>query len=143
MARFNLSPSRLARFYFHECDRYLRYAAATKEQRAADGIPPIELAVGPLMATDDTERVERQRHLQDAEVNFAPPLPFDGAAARAFAQVAAAMRRQGRKVSARSFDARIAAIAMATGLPLYTLNPDDYANIDGLQVMAVPSPTSR
>ena len=43
MARFNLSPSRLARFYFHECDRYLRYAAATKEQRAVDGIPPIEL----------------------------------------------------------------------------------------------------
>jgi DNA replication ATP-dependent helicase Dna2 len=43
LARFNLSPSRLARFYFHECDRYLRYAAATKEQRAVDGIPPIEL----------------------------------------------------------------------------------------------------
>lgn len=102
-----------------------------------------ELAVGPLMANDDTERVERQRHLQDAELNFAPPLPFDGAAARAFAQVAAAMRRQGRKVSARSFDAMIAAIAIATGLPLYTLDPDDYANIDGLQVMAVPPPASR
>lgn len=102
-----------------------------------------ELAVGPLMATDDTQRVERQRHLQDAEVNFAPPLPFDGAAARAFAQVAAAMRRQGRKASARSFDAMIAAIAIATGLPLYTLNPDDYANIDGLQVMAVPAPAAR
>lgn len=43
MARFRVSPSRLARFYFHECERYLRYSTATKQQRKIDGIPPIEL----------------------------------------------------------------------------------------------------
>ena len=43
MARFRVSPSRLARFYFHECERYLRYSTATKEQRKLDDIPPIEL----------------------------------------------------------------------------------------------------
>lgn len=43
MARFRVSPSRLARFYFHECERYLRYSTATKEQRKLDNIPPIEL----------------------------------------------------------------------------------------------------
>lgn len=118
-------------------------ASTLPTQSEITAVTLAELAVGPLMASDDTERVERQRHLQDAEVNFAPPLPFDGAAARAFAQVAAAMRRQGRKVSARSFDAMIGAIAIANGLPLYTLNPNDYASIDGLAVMAVPPPTSR
>jgi hypothetical protein len=39
MARFHISPSRLARFYFHECERYLRYSTATNQQRAVDAIP--------------------------------------------------------------------------------------------------------
>jgi hypothetical protein len=40
--KFWVSPSQVARFYFHECERYLRYRAATREQRAADGIPKFE-----------------------------------------------------------------------------------------------------
>ena len=42
-----------------------------------------ELSVGPLVAKTDEERVARQAHLQAAESDF-DPLPFDGAAARAF-----------------------------------------------------------
>jgi predicted nucleic acid-binding protein len=54
-----------------------------------------ELSVGPLVATTDTERAARQAHLQQAEADF-DPLPFDAPAARAFARVAAALRRAGR-----------------------------------------------
>jgi DNA replication ATP-dependent helicase Dna2 len=43
MARFNVSPSRIARYFFHECDRYLRYVSTPKGQRAADGVPSVEL----------------------------------------------------------------------------------------------------
>lgn len=37
--RFTLSPSRVARYYFHECGRHLRYASTTKEHRRAEGVP--------------------------------------------------------------------------------------------------------
>jgi predicted nucleic acid-binding protein len=34
----------------------------------------------------------------------------------------------------------IAAIAIATGLPLHTSNPQDFTGIDGLTVVTVPTP---
>lgn len=43
MARYHLSPSRLARYYFHECDRYLRYTATPKALQAEEGVPAYEL----------------------------------------------------------------------------------------------------
>ena len=98
-----------------------------------------ELSVGPLVARDDAERAARQAHLQQAEADF-DPLPFDAAAARAFGQVAASLRRSGRKASARSYDAMIAATALANELPLYTCNPNDFSGIDDLEVVAVPHP---
>ena len=52
--------------------------------------------------------------------------------------VAASLRRAGRKPAARAYDAMIAAIALANGLPVHTCNPDDFAGIDGLTVIAVP-----
>ena len=99
-----------------------------------------ELSVGPLVASSDEERAARQAHLQQAEADF-EPLPFDANAARAFGQVAAALRRSGRKTSARSYDAMIAATAIANELPLYTCNPADFGDIDGLEVVGVPVPT--
>lgn len=98
-----------------------------------------ELAVGPLVATDEEERARRQAHLQQAEADFVP-LPFDASAARAFGQVAASLRRSGRKAAARAYDAMIAATALANELPVYTCNPDDFSGIDGLEVVAVPVP---
>ncbi len=95
-----------------------------------------ELSVGPLVATDERERAARQAHLQQAEADF-DPLPFDAAAARAFGRVAASLRRAGRKPAARSYDAMIAATALANELPIYTANPDDFREIDGLEVVAV------
>jgi hypothetical protein len=96
-----------------------------------------ELSVGPLVASSDEERAARQAHVQQAESDF-DPLPFDVAAARAFGRVAASLRRSGRKPAARAYDALIAATALARGLPLYTCNPEDFAGIDGLDVVTVP-----
>jgi predicted nucleic acid-binding protein len=98
-----------------------------------------ELSVGPLVATDAKERAARQARLQQAEADF-DPLPFDAAAARSFGRVAAARRRTRRRPAARAYDAMIAAIALATGLPVHTCNPDDFAGIDGLTVVTVPLP---
>ena len=98
-----------------------------------------ELSVGPLVARSDQERAARQAHLQQAESDF-DPIPFDVVAARAFGQVAASLRRSGRKTAARAYDAMIAATAVASGLPVYTCNPDDFAGIDGLEVVVVPHP---
>lgn len=98
-----------------------------------------ELSVGPLVATTEADREARQAHLQQAESDF-EPLPFDAAAARAFGSVAASLRRAGRKASARSYDAVIAAVAIANGLALHTCNPDDFTGIDGLELVAVPVP---
>ena len=95
-----------------------------------------ELALGPLLASDNLQRARRQAQVQQAEADF-DPLPFDAAAARAFARVAASLRQAGRKPTARSFDAMIAAIAIANGLPLYTANPADFAGIDDLVVRAI------
>ena len=98
-----------------------------------------ELTVGPLVAVTEVERERRQAHLQQAEADF-EPLSFDAAAARAFGRVAASLRRAGRKPAARAYDALIAATSIANGLPLYTVNPADFASIDELEVVSVPHP---
>ena len=101
-----------------------------------------ELSVGPLVTTDDATRAARLAHLQQAEHDF-DPLPFDAAAARAFARVASSLRSSGRKPAARAYDALIAAVAVATNLPLYTVNPDDFAGIADLTVRPVAHPDTN
>jgi predicted nucleic acid-binding protein len=95
-----------------------------------------ELSVGPLVTDDPVERGARQAQIHQAEADF-DPLPFDAPAARAFGRVAAGLRQSGRKTAARSYDAMIAAIAIANGLPLYTANPNDFAGIDELVLVPV------
>jgi predicted nucleic acid-binding protein len=101
-----------------------------------------ELAVGPLVADGESERAMRQAHLQQAEADFVP-LPFDTDAARAFGRVAASLPRAGRKTAARAYDAMIAATALANDLPVYTANPRDFEEIDGLEVVAVAVPSTQ
>ncbi len=96
-----------------------------------------ELSVGPHVV-DGHERAIRLARLQWIEADF-EALPFDSDAARAFGLVAASLRRQGRKVSARTYDAMIAAVALANDVPLYTSNPHDFHDIDGLEVIGVAS----
>lgn len=112
-------------------------ATALPEVPLISTVTLAELSVGPLVAATDGERAARQAVLQQAEADF-DPLPFDAAAARAFGRVAAALRAAGRKPAARSYDAMIAAVAVAQGLPLHTCNPKDFVGIDELRVVAVP-----
>jgi toxin FitB len=59
-------------------------------------------------------------------------LPFGGAAARAYAQIAAHRRRSGRPIS--GFDAQIAAITRTARAAVATRNVDDYDDC-GIKVM--------
>jgi tRNA(fMet)-specific endonuclease VapC len=113
--------------------------SALPEEPLITAVTLAELSVGPLVATNDEDRSARQAHLQQAEADF-DPLPFDAAAARAFGHVAASLHRSGGKVSARSYDAMIAAIALANDLPVHTCNARDFDGISGLTVVEVPHP---
>ncbi|NEN04528.1 type II toxin-antitoxin system VapC family toxin [Diaminobutyricibacter tongyongensis] len=95
-----------------------------------------ELSVGPVVAATDDDRVARLAHLQLAESDF-DPIPFDAAAARAFALVSSSLRSAGRKPDARAFDALIASVAISRGIPLYTCNPSDFTGISGLDLRPV------
>lgn len=98
-----------------------------------------ELSVGPLVASEDSERAARQAILQQAEADF-EPLVFDASAARVFGRVAASLRSKGRKVAARTYDAMIAATAIANELPLHTVNSSDFEGIGTLDLRAIPHP---
>lgn len=119
-----------------------------RDARQLPAVPAIttislaELSVGPLLAATEAERADRQAHVQQAEADF-EPIPFDAASARAFGHVAADLRQVGRKPAARAYDALIAATAIANGLPLYTVNPDDYRGITDLTVVAIPHPDAK
>ncbi|MBW3664352.1 MAG: type II toxin-antitoxin system VapC family toxin [Actinobacteria bacterium] len=120
--------------------RELDDASQLPDEPLISAITLAELSVGPLVAATPQERQARQAHLQQAEADF-DPLPFDDAAARAFGQVAASLRRAGRKTATRAYDAMIAAIAIANGLAVYTCNPHDFVGIDGLEVVPIELPS--
>jgi len=109
------------------------------EEPVISAITLAELSAGPLVAVDEHERAARQARLQETEAVF-ESLSFDAPAARAFGQVAASLRRSGRKPAARALDALIAATAIANDLDLYTCNPKDYTGIDDLTLIAIPHP---
>jgi tRNA(fMet)-specific endonuclease VapC len=117
----------------------LRDPSVLPGEPAISAITLAELSVGPLVATDDTDRGARQAQVQQAEADF-QPVPFDAAAARAFGRVASDLRRRGRTTAARAYDALIAATAIANDMPVYTVNPDDFTGITGLHVVPVPHP---
>jgi hypothetical protein len=46
---FHLSPSTIARYFFQDCERFLRYRAAPRPEREATGIPERQFDHSPLM----------------------------------------------------------------------------------------------
>ncbi|HWT94982.1 MAG TPA: type II toxin-antitoxin system VapC family toxin [Solirubrobacteraceae bacterium] len=113
--------------------------AVLPRELAVSAVTLAELAAGPHATGDAAERARRQDRLQRVEATF-DPLPFDAAAARAYGRVYASVVAAGRKARGRrAVDLLIAAVALAHGLPLLTCNPDDFAAIEDLQVIAVPA----
>jgi len=94
---------------------------------AVSTITLAELSAGPHATDDPGERAARQHRLQQAEATF-DAIPFDEEAARAYGRVYAAVVAGGKKARGRrALDLMIAATAVASDLPLYTRNPDDFA----------------
>ena len=104
---------------------------------AVSALTMAELAAGPHATADPEERARRQDRLQRAEAAF-DPLPFDTDAARAYGRIFSAVMVAGRKARGpRSVDLRIAAAALAAGLPLYTRNGDDLRTLDDVVEVVV------
>jgi predicted nucleic acid-binding protein len=105
---------------------------------AVSAITLAELAAGPHATTDPEERARRQDRLQRAEATF-EPLPVDAAVARAYGRIYAGVASARPKArGARSLELLIAATALASGLPLYTRNPDDFRGAEGLvEIVAI------
>lgn len=102
------------------------------EELTVSAVTMAELAAGPHATTDPEERAKRQDLLQRAEATF-DPMPVDAAVARAFGRVYATVVARGRKARGRrAFDLLIAATALATRLPLYTRNPEDFSGLGDL-----------
>lgn len=58
-----VSPSRIARYYFHECARFLRYSSTPQAEREAQGIPEIPFQFQPV-----TEAIFERGYAWEEEV---------------------------------------------------------------------------
>nr|WP_209067325.1 type II toxin-antitoxin system VapC family toxin [Arthrobacter pigmenti] len=105
--------------------------AALPEEMAVSAVTVSELAAGPHLAVTPSEAARRQARLQEAVAMF-DPIPFDGAAARSYGLIVAAVAGEGRKPRSRVADLLIAATARANGLDLYTRNGDDFVGLEDL-----------
>jgi len=105
---------------------------------AISAVTLAELAAGPHATSDPAERARRQDRLQRTEATF-EPLPIDGAVARAYGRIYAAVAAGGRKAHGRrALDLLVAATALAADLPIYTRNCDDFVGLeDLLEVVSV------
>jgi predicted nucleic acid-binding protein len=108
---------------------------------AVSAVTLAELAAGPHATSDPDERARRQDRLQRTEATF-ESLPVDGAVARAHGRIYAAVAEAGRKARGRrALDLLIAATALAAEIPLYTRNPSDFQELEGLlEVVPVQLP---
>ncbi|MBV9448973.1 MAG: type II toxin-antitoxin system VapC family toxin [Streptosporangiaceae bacterium] len=123
--------------------------AELPDEMAISAVTLAELSAGPHevrrndeqdMYDEHEERARRMETLQRAESEF-DPVPFDAEAARVYGRVTAAVVAAGRKPRRRIADLMIAATAIAEGLPLFTTNPGDYADLGKLvQIVPVTRP---
>lgn len=91
-----------------------------------------ELRAGVLAASDVLERDRRLGTL--AKALRSVPVPIDQQVAEVWARLRVQLRDRGRGMPVN--DSWIAATAMALGIPVVTQD-DDYAGIDGLEVIRV------
>jgi predicted nucleic acid-binding protein len=110
--------------------------AALPDELAISAITTAELVSGPVLARTALEAARRQSRLQEVE-SVLEPIPFDGAAARSYGLIVAAVIGEGRKPRNRFADLLIAATAHAHALDLYTRNADDFSGLEDL-VRVIP-----
>ena len=55
--RFSISPSRIARYFFSDCERQLRYGALHHEHHEAEGVPFAQEDSSPLV-----QAIQKQGH---------------------------------------------------------------------------------
>jgi len=111
-------------------------AEALPDESLIAAVTLAELAAGPHATNDVSERARRQDRLHWVSSTW-DPLPFDAAAARAYGRIFAATRATGRTSRSRLADLLIAATAVASDLPLYTRNPEDFSGLAGLVQIVV------
>lgn len=104
---------------------------ALPDEIAISAITAAELAAGPHLAATPIEAAKRQARLQEVEAILAP-IAFDGAAARSYGLIVAAVVGEGRKPRSRFADLLIAATAHANRLDLYSRNAEDFTGLEGL-----------
>ncbi len=46
---FRTSPSAVARYFFHDCERFFRFSASSSDQRKRENVPEMEFNQSPLM----------------------------------------------------------------------------------------------
>jgi len=100
-------------------------------EASVSAVTMAELSAGPHATDDPAERARRQDRLQQLE-SWVEPVPFDGDCARAYGRIYAAVLSAGRQPRRRAADLLIAATALASGLPLYTRNADDFGGLEQL-----------
>jgi predicted nucleic acid-binding protein len=105
--------------------------AALPDTVAISAITLAELAAGPHVTREATERARRQARLQQVESLF-EPLEFDAASARSYGQVVASVVAAGRSRRTRVADLLIAAVAHSNRLALYTRNAQDFLGLETL-----------
>ena len=107
------------------------------DEASVSAVTMAELSAGPHATDDPAERARRQDRLQQLE-SWVEPVPFDGDCARAYGRIYSAVLTAGRQPRRRAADLLIAATALASGLPLYTRNIDDFGGLEQiLTVVAV------
>jgi len=101
-----------------------------------------ELSYGVALAPDPLEAARRAQRYARVRA-WMHPLPFDELAADKYGELAALVRAHGRQPRSRRMDLMIAAVAMSNSLPLFTLNPDDFAGLEPALTVVAPDPRLR
>ncbi|MFI7062000.1 type II toxin-antitoxin system VapC family toxin [Kribbella sp. NPDC050124] len=122
------------------------------DEMAITAVTLAELSAGPHQVRGNDEQNEYDEHLeralrmdvlQRAENEF-DPIPFGADAARIYGRMCAAVVAAGRSPRGRVADLMIASIAIAEGLPLFTVNPDDFKGLeDFLTLVRVTHPDGK
>lgn len=91
-----------------------------------------ELGYGVRKARDPIERALREARISRLRSLLGAGVPFDDAAAEAYASLCGLVLARGREVRGRAIDLMIAATAAAHGAVVITRNVEDFAGLDDL-----------